>query len=70
VIAKISAILSNAGISISSIIQPEGHEGETVPLILMTHSATRAAMDRSCAAIARLAAVKGPSLLLPVEDFA
>ncbi len=70
VIAKISAILSRAGISISSIIQPEGHEGETVPLILMTHVAKRAAMDRSRAAIARLPAVKGPSLLLPVEDFA
>ena len=70
VIAKISAILSNAGISISSIIQPEGHEGETVPLILMTHAAKRSAMDRSCAAIARISAVKGPSRLLPVEDFA
>ena len=70
VIAKISAILSNAGISISSIIQPEGHEGETVPLILMTHVAKRSAMERSCAAIGRLRAVKGPSRLLPVEDFA
>jgi homoserine dehydrogenase len=70
VIASVSAILGKAGISISSIIQPEGHEGETVPLILMTHAARRAAMDRSCAAIARIRAVKGPSRLLPVEDFA
>ena len=70
VIAKISAILSKAGISISSIIQPEGHEGETVPLILMTHSANRAAMVCSCTAISRIPAVKGPLLLLPVEDFA
>jgi homoserine dehydrogenase len=70
VIARISAILGKAGISISSMIQPEAHEGETVPLILMTHAASRAAMDRSCAAIARIPAAKGPSLLLPVEDFA
>jgi homoserine dehydrogenase len=69
VIAKISAILSTGGISISSIIQPEGHEGETVPVILMTHTANRAAMDRCCAAIAKIPAVKGPSRLLPVEDF-
>ena len=69
VIAKVSSILSNAGISIASIIQPEGHEGESVPLILMTHVAKRAAMDRSCAAIAKIPAVKGPSRLLPVEDF-
>jgi homoserine dehydrogenase len=69
VIAKISAILSTGGISISSIIQPEGHEGETVPVILMTHTANRAAMDRCCAAIAKIPAVKGPLRLLPVEDF-
>jgi len=70
VIAKISAILSKAGISIASIVQPEGHEGEAVPLILMTHRAGRAAMDKARAALAKLPAVKGPSLLLPVEDFA
>jgi homoserine dehydrogenase len=70
VIAKISAILSKAGISIASIVQPEGHEGEAVPLILMTHRASRAAIDKARAAIAKLPAVKGPSLLLPVEDFA
>ena len=69
VIAKVSAILSKAGISIASIVQPEGHEGEAVPLILMTHRASRAAMDKARTAIAKLPAVKGPSLLLPVEDF-
>ncbi len=70
VIAKVSAILSTAGISIASIVQPEGHEGESVPLILMTHVASRAAMDKARATIAKLPTVKGPSLLLPVEDFA
>ncbi|MFT3829674.1 MAG: homoserine dehydrogenase [Opitutaceae bacterium] len=70
VIAKVSSLLSNAGISIASIVQPEGHEGETVPLILMTHVASRAAMNKARAAIAKLPTVKGPSLLLPVEDFA
>ena len=70
VIANISAILSTGGISISSIIQPEGHEGETVPVILMTHAANRAAMEQCCTAITQIPAVKGPSLLLPVEDFA
>ncbi|ACB75518.1 homoserine dehydrogenase [Opitutus terrae] len=69
VIAKISAIISKAGLSLSSIVQPEGHEGETVPLILMTHIAQRAAMDKAVTAISKLPAVKGPSLLLPVEDF-
>jgi homoserine dehydrogenase len=70
VMAKISAILSRAGISISSIVQPEGHEGDSVPLILMTHLARRAAMDKACAAITKLSTVQGAALLLPVEDFA
>ena len=69
VIAKVSAILSDAGISIASIVQPEGHEGDTVPLILMTHRASRAAMDKARTAIAKLPTVKGPSLLLTVENF-
>lgn len=69
VIAKISTILSKTGISIASIVQPEGHEGEAVPLILMTHRANRAAIDKARTAIAKLSSVKGPSLLLPVEDF-
>jgi homoserine dehydrogenase len=70
VIAKISAILSKSGISIASIVQPEGHEGEAVPVVLMTHTAPRAAMEKARAAIGKLPAVAGPSLLLPVEDFA
>jgi homoserine dehydrogenase len=70
VIAKISGLISKAGISLASIVQPEGHEGETVPLILMTHAASRAAMDKARAAISKLPAVKGGALLLPVEDFA
>ena len=70
VIARDLGHPQQGGISISSIIQPEGHEGETVPVILMTHAANRAAMERCCAAIARIPAVKGPSRLLPVEDFA
>lgn len=70
VLARISAIISKVGISLSSIVQPEGHEGETVPLVLMTHVARRATMDKAVAMIGRLPAVKGSSLLLPVEDFA
>lgn len=41
-----------------------------MPLILMTHVASRAAMDKACAAIAKLPETKGPALPSPVEDFA
>src|SRR5208283_1963670 len=39
VLAQIAAIFGQAHIGISSVIQPEGHEGASVPLILMLHDA-------------------------------
>jgi homoserine dehydrogenase len=70
VIALVSAILGRAGISIASVIQPEGHEGEVVPLILMMHAAPYAAMRKALAAIGRLPVVKAPPMLIRVEDLA
>jgi len=68
-LARIAAILAQAKIGISSVIQPEGHEGESVPLILMIHDATNAAMTRALAKIARLNVIKGAPVLLRVENF-
>src|SRR5262249_45092978 len=68
-LAEIAAILARARIGISSVIQPEGHEGESVPLILMIHDATNAAMQRALDHIARLEVVKGKPVLLRVENF-
>src|SRR5213592_4365105 len=53
-LAKIAAILARAKIGISSVIQPEGHEGASVPLILMIHDATNAAMAKALATIGQL----------------
>lgn len=69
VLAKISAILAGTKIGISSVIQPEGHEGESVPLILMIHDATNAAMQKALAKIAKLPAVKGKPVMFRVESF-
>ena len=68
-LAKIAAILAQAGIGISSVIQPEGHEGRSVPLILMIHDATNAAMTKALAKIAKLKVVKGSPIMLRVENF-
>ena len=68
-LAKIAAILAGARIGISSVIQPEGHEGESVPLILMIHDATHAAMKQALSTISRLDVVKGKPMLLRVENF-
>ena len=55
VLAKIAAILGAAKIGISSVIQPEGHEGESVPLILMLHDAPNAAVRKALSKIGQLA---------------
>jgi homoserine dehydrogenase len=70
VMAKVTAILGAAKIGIASIIQPEGHEGESVPLILMIHDAPNAAMQHALAKIGKLAAVKAAPVMIRVENFA
>ncbi len=69
VLAKIAAILGAANIGISSVIQPEGHEGESVPLIFMLHYATNGAVTKALAKIGRLPIVKGKPVMIRVEDF-
>jgi homoserine dehydrogenase len=70
VLAKVSAIFAAAKIGISSVIQPEGHEGESVPLILMLHDAPNAAMRQALAKIAKLPVVKGQPVMFRVENLA
>src|ERR1043166_2020745 len=68
-LAKISAILGQAKIGISSVIQPEGHEGESVPLILMIHDASNEAMQRALRKIGQLSVVKENPVMFRVETF-
>jgi homoserine dehydrogenase len=68
-LAKIAAILAHAKIGISSVIQPEGHEGESVPLILMIHDASNAAMEKALGRISNLGVVKEKPVLFRVENF-
>ena len=69
VLANIAAILGRANIGISSVFQPEGHQGESVPLIFMIHDASNAAMKNALAGIGRLSAVKGKPMMIRVENF-
>jgi homoserine dehydrogenase len=61
--------LGRARIGISSVIQPEGHEGASVPLILMIHDATRASMVKALREIGRLPVIRGRPVMYPVESF-
>jgi len=67
--AKVATILGDAKIGISSVIQPEGHVGDIVPLILMIHDATNRAVKDALRKIARLPVVKGEPVMIRVESF-
>jgi homoserine dehydrogenase len=69
VLAKISAIFGEAHIGISSVIQPEGHEGANVPLILMLHDAPNGAVTCALKKISRLPVVKSAPVMIRVENF-
>ncbi len=68
-LAKIAAIFGQSGIGISSVIQPEGHEGKSVPLIFMLHYAPNGAVTRALAKIGRLSVIKGKPVMIRVENF-
>jgi homoserine dehydrogenase len=67
--SQIAAILAEAKIGISSIIQPEGHEGNMVPLILMVHDAKVGAMETAVKQIRKLKVVRGQPKVIRVENF-
>jgi homoserine dehydrogenase len=69
VLARIAAIFGQSDIGISSVIQPEGHEGSSVPLIFMLHYAPNSAVTRALAKIGKLPVVKGQPVMIRVENF-
>lgn len=70
VLAQIAGVLGNAGIGILSVIQPEGHSGEAVPLVLTIHDASYGAMRAAADQLASLSCVKAAPVLLHMESFA
>lgn len=68
-LAKIAKIFGDAKIGISSVIQPEGHEGASVPVILMLHDAPNGAVSKALKKIGQLSVIKGSPVMLRVEDF-
>jgi homoserine dehydrogenase len=68
VLARVAAIFGESNIGISSVIQPEGHEGKSVPLIFMLHHAPGGAVTRALSRIGRLPAVKAKPVMIRVEN--
>lgn len=68
-LAQIAGILAEGRIGISSVIQPEEHEPDAVPLVLMVHDASNAQMRGAIDRISKLACVKRPPKMIRVETF-
>ncbi len=69
VIAQVAGILGALNIGILSIFQPEGNEGEAVPLVLVIHKATHGQLTAAVEKIGALAAVKKTPRMIRVENF-
>ena len=70
-LADVTRALANEEVSIASVIQHEAleeHEGEVVPLVIMTHLAVESAVRSALDEIDGLDVVRPPSVCLGVED--
>jgi homoserine dehydrogenase len=67
VIADVTAVLRDAGISLESMLQRGRSPGEAVPVVLVTHETGEAAMRAALARIAGLDAVLEPPAVIRIE---
>lgn len=71
-IGRIATVLGAHAISIASVIQHDPGDDapadSPVPLVIMTHAASEAAVTGACAEIDRLELVRAPSVLMGVEE--
>ncbi|HEY5672616.1 MAG TPA: homoserine dehydrogenase [Malonomonas sp.] len=68
VLAQIAGVLGKYDISIQSMIQPERHEADAVPIVIMTHEANESDVIIALAEIDQLAIVQQPTRLIRVEN--
>ncbi len=67
VIADVTAVLRDAGVSLESMLQRGRSPGEAVPVVLVTHETSEAAMAVVLARIAALDAVLEPPAMIRIE---
>jgi homoserine dehydrogenase len=69
VVAAVTDILAKNQISISSMMQPEGnHDGNQIPLLIVTHATKETSMQSAIAEIAKLDSVDKNINLFRIED--
>lgn len=70
VLADVTRILADAGISIEAIIQPEGRDASAVvAIVILTHRVRESAMNAAIARIQALGTIKAPVVRFRMEPF-
>lgn len=67
VLASIAGVLGEAGVGISSVVQPQSLDGDKTSLVLMTHQAAYGVMRSALEKVKALSCVKGEAVLFNVE---
>jgi len=68
VLSKISGILGDHNISLSSVLQRERHEEKAVPLVIITHEAQEKKLRHALAEIDKLDAVMDSTKVIRIEE--
>ncbi len=66
-LAKVAAVLGDAGVSINRMRQ-RSHDQNTAPVLIVTHKTTRAALDEALAAMVGTNVVEGEPVALRIEQ--
>ena len=66
-LAKVAAVLGDAGVSINRMRQ-YGHEEGTAPVIIVTHTTTRAAIDEALSGLGATGVVEGDPVAIRIEE--
>ena len=67
VLSEIAGVLGRQGISISSVLQKGRKEGQTVPVVIKTHTARERQVQGALREIDRMAFISEPTTLIRVE---
>lgn len=68
VLSKVSGILARHNISIASVTQKERRAAQIVPIVMMTHRAVEADMQKAMKEISTLGVIKGKPIRIRVEN--
>ena len=66
-LAKVAAVLGDAGVSIDRMRQ-YAHKAKTAPVLFVTHTCTRDALDKALAGLGATGVVDGDPVAIRIEE--